>query len=83
MLEKEFKYYLEHQKELVPKYNGKFLVIINEKIDGAYDNKMQAYEETIKNHQLGTFLIQECTPGDESYTQTFHSRVIITPRAHN
>jgi hypothetical protein len=26
---------------------------------------------------LGTFLIQECQPGDENYTQTFRTRVIF------
>jgi len=32
MLEKEFKYYIEHQEELLQKYNGKYLVIIDENV---------------------------------------------------
>ncbi len=74
-LEKEFEYYLEHQDELVKKFNGKFVVIKNEEILGAYANQLEAIEKTSEKHELGTFLVQKCEPGDESYTQTFHSRV--------
>ena len=74
-LEKEFNYYLEHQEELVKKYNGKFLVIKDCNVIGAYDSELEAVEETAKEHELGTFLVQKCEPGSESYTQTYHSRV--------
>jgi hypothetical protein len=77
MLEKEFKYYVDNQKELVKQYNGKFIVIKDEKIIGAYPSEIIAYTETIKNNELGTFLIQLCMPGKDSYSQTFHSRVIF------
>ena len=42
-----------------------------------YDTYEEALFETSKVHELGTFLIQECTEGDSAYTQTFHSRVIF------
>jgi hypothetical protein len=74
-LEKEFNYYLEHQEELVKKYNGKFLVIKDCNVIGAYDSELEAVEKTTKEHELGTFLVQKCEPGSESYTQTYHSRV--------
>ena len=77
MLKKEFKYYLAHQPELVKKYKGKFIVIKNEKVIGAYNSHAEAYNETIQNEKLGTFLIQHCLLGKESYSQTFHSQVII------
>jgi len=77
MLENEFKYYLDHQAELVKKYSGKFIVIKNESVIGVYDNNIEAYTETIKVEELGSFLIQHCFTGSESYTQTFHSQVII------
>ena len=76
-LEKEFNYYLEHQEELVKKYNGKFLVIKECNVIGAYDSELEAVEKTTKEHDLGTFLVQKCEAGDESYTQTYHSRVVI------
>ena len=77
MLEKEFQYYLDNQDEFVRKYNGKFLVIKNKIIIGVYDTLEEAYVETQKEHKLGTFLIQECLPGEDSYTQTFNSRVVF------
>lgn len=74
-LEKEFDFYLDHQDELVSKYNGKFVVIKDDQVLGAYDNEMEAIEKTSEEHKFGTFFVQKCEPGTESYTQTFHSRV--------
>lgn len=76
-LEKEFQYYLEHQDELVDKYNGKYIIIKNGKVIGVYDNELQAVQETSKKEELGTYLVQKCEPGNDSYTQTYHSRVIF------
>lgn len=75
MLEKEFKYYLDNQKELVEKYEGKYLVIVGEKVVGVYKSDEEAYFESEKKFEAGTFLIQFCEAGDSSYTQSFHSRV--------
>jgi hypothetical protein len=77
MLDKEFKYYIDHQEELVKKYNGKFIVIKDNSVLGAYSGEVEAYNETLKKHDLGTFLIQHCLPGKESHTVTFHSRVVF------
>ena len=75
VLQKEFEYYLSHQAELVAQYNGKFVVIKNCAVIGAYDNEITAITETQKAHALGTFLVQKVSPGSTAYTQTFHSRV--------
>lgn len=77
MLDKEFKYYIDNQAELVSKHKGKFLVIKDLSVIGVYNSEIEAYSETVKIHELGTFLIQECQPGDENYTQTFRTRVIF------
>ena len=74
-LEKEFKYYLENQGELVKKYNGKVLVIKNCRVIGVYDTELEAINETSKKEKVGTFLVQKCEPGTSSYSQTYHSRV--------
>jgi len=76
-LEREFQYYIDNQKQLVEKYDGKFVVIKGQTVLGAYDSELQAFEETTKDHELGTFLVHKCEPGDESFTQTFHSRVVF------
>lgn len=77
MLNNEFEYYLNNQSDLVKKYNGKIIVIIDNQVIGSYANEMDAIRETSKTHAMGTFLVQKCEPGKESYTQTFHSRVAI------
>ena len=74
-LQSEFEFYIEHQKELVAKYRGKYVVIKDRSVIGAYDDELQAVRETSKRHKLGTFLVQLCEPGEDTYTQTFHSRV--------
>jgi len=77
-LGKEFDYYISNQDELVKQHNGKFIVIKNCEVIGSYDSEFEAIEETVKEHELGTFLVQKCEPGDESYTQTYHSRVEVS-----
>lgn len=74
-LQKEFRYYIDHQDELVEKYRGKVIVIKDEKVIGVYDSDLEAIEKTSEKYELGTFLVQKCEPGFNSYTQTFHSRV--------
>lgn len=74
-LQREFQWYLDHQEELVKLYNGKVVVIKDCEVIGAYDSDYEAISETAKSHELGTFLTQLCTPGDEAYTATFQSRV--------
>lgn len=77
MLDKEFKYYLDNQEELVKTYLGKFLVIKDQQIVGVYDTKTDAYDESTSKYVIGTFLIQQCLSGSLSHTQTFHSRVLF------
>ncbi len=74
LLEKEFKYYIDNQDELVKEYRGKFIVIKNDKVLSAYDSILEAIKETSKTEKVGTFLVQKCEPGEENYTQVFHSR---------
>lgn len=77
MLEKEFKYYLKNQDELLKKFNGRFIVIKDDKVLGDYSSEIEALSETRKSHEVGTFLIQKCTPGNNAYTETYHSRVVL------
>jgi hypothetical protein len=77
MLEKEFQYFVSHQKELVKQFKGKFLVIVGEKVIGVYNTIEDAYKESLEKYAAGTFFIQECIPGKDAYTQTFNSRVIF------
>ncbi len=77
-LQKQLEYFKSHQDELVRKYRGKFLVIKDQDVKGVYDTEIEAYTDAKKKFELGTFLIQQALPGQESYTQTFHSRVVVS-----
>lgn len=76
-LEREFEYYLAHQHELVGKYDGKVLIIRGQQVVDVFDTIKEAYIESKKKYETGTFLIQRCSPGDKDYSATFHSRVAI------
>jgi len=75
MLQNEFQYYLDHQNELVPKYNGKYVVVVGNQVVGAYESRTDAYYDSLEKYEEGTFLIQLCTPGDSAYTVHFYSPV--------
>lgn len=77
MLKEQFNWYLENQSDLVKKYNGKFLVIKDKSVAGVFDREDLALIDSEKKYGLGNFIIQECTPGEGSYTHIFHSRVIF------
>ncbi len=44
MLEKEFKYYLDNQEELIKKYIGRFIVIKGDEVIGDYTSESGAYK---------------------------------------
>lgn len=75
LLAKEFKYYLKNQEELAKEYNGKYIVIKDEKVLGSFNTIAEAYNDASAHHKVGTFLIQLVSPGNESHIRTFHSRV--------
>ncbi len=70
----QFDFYLKNQEELLKEYEGKFIVIKDCKVIGAYDSEAEAIQETTRHHKLGTFIVQECQPGSDAHTQVFHSR---------
>ena len=76
-LKTEFQFYIDNQKELVEKYDGKFIVIKGEEVLGDYDDEDTAIIEALKEHKPGTFMVHKVGPGKENYTQTFRSRVVI------
>ena len=75
MLDNEFYYYRANQDKLLKDYNGRYIVIVGDKVLGDYDSYLEAYVKTKKDHEPCTFLIQECTPGNKAYTVTCHNRI--------
>lgn len=72
-LKELFQYYLSHQSELVKKYNGKYLVIIESGVVGAFDDENTAYFDAESKYGLGNFIIQLCTPGNDAYTVNMYT----------
>ena len=56
-LEKEYDFYKKNMSEIREKYLGKRVVIIGEEIIASYDDFEEAYVETAKSHEPGTFMI--------------------------
>lgn len=75
---KDFKFFMDNHKGLYKKYPDKVLVIKGEKVLFVEDTFDEALDAAI-SHGLepGTFIIQECAEGEESYTQSFRSRVVF------
>lgn len=77
MLEKEFDYYLNNEKELSAKYGGQYIVIVEESVVASHPTYEMALFESKKKMAQGTFLIQHCLVGSVAYTSTFHSNVFL------
>lgn len=76
-LKREFQWYLRNRDALVAQHEGKVLVIKNEALLGTFENEMEAIKKTMSEHELGTFLVQECSSDPHSTSATFHSRVWV------
>lgn len=75
MLKENFEYYKAHQDELVKLYNGKFLIIVDQKVVGVYEDRADAYYSALEKYEAGTFTLQLCMPGDIAYSLRFYNRV--------
>lgn len=74
-LKDEFEYYLANQDALVKEYGGKVIVIKDKAVVGSYDTEIEAVNTAKNTYEVGTFLVQRCTPGATDTSMTFHSRV--------
>jgi hypothetical protein len=73
-LQADFQFYRANQADFVGRYNGKFIVLKDFALLGVYETHAEAIRETMKHHELGTFLVQQVTPGDSATTARYHSR---------
>ncbi|MFN8395040.1 MAG: hypothetical protein U0176_10365 [Bacteroidia bacterium] len=68
-----FLYYVAHQDELVRLYNGK-VIVMKDEVVGVFENEHDAYWDSVRRFEPGTFMIQLCTPGREAYTIKGHQK---------
>ena len=74
-LDREFQFYQKNKDALLPKYEGKFVVIVGKKIVGSFNTREEAIDEAAQDHRPGTFLIQKVCKEEEVIY--FRSRVAI------
>lgn len=73
-LDREYQYYIDNQDELAKQYSGRYLVIKDKSIKGAYETEIEAYQKATEQFDLGTFLIKPCLPKAADKPQIFHTR---------
>ena len=79
MQNQDFEFFLQNIEELYQKYGHKFVAIKNSQILGAYDAFDVAVNETLKQAEIGTFLIQECFENKDACVQYFQGNVMPSP----
>ena len=75
--EKELQFYIDNQKELVDKYDGKVIIIKDQTIQGVFDSTPEAYNFGVEKYGLGNFALQQISRGKDSHTAVFHSPGIV------
>lgn len=66
MLEKEYEYFKEHKKNFLNGYKNKYVVIKDDKTLGFYDTLEIAITESLKENELGTFLVKQVKEEEQS-----------------
>ena len=75
MLENEYKYYKDHQSELVSMYPDKYLIIKDEKVISAFETLAEAIDYANVNGLIeGEYLLQLCAKKRRGLVCVFHSR---------
>lgn len=65
MLEKERQYFSDHHAELISRYLGKFVVIKEEEVVGAFNTIEEALAEGARRFGLEPFLVRQVTTAEE------------------
>ena len=71
-LEREFQYYQKNKQFFVDNYEGRYIVLVGERLLGSYASQMKAISETQKHYELGTFLVHKVVKNETP---------IVIPRA--
>jgi len=77
-LKKNLDWYIANQEELAAKYNGKILLIVDQKLVEAFDSMDKAYSTAMKIYAPDTYTLQPCSPDPDSYTLTLSSPAFST-----
>ena len=75
---KDFQWFVKNHDKLFSEYPNKYIVIQDKKVICTGETFENALSEAVsKGFELGSFIIQECAKGENSYIQSFSSRVVF------
>lgn len=77
MFEKQLQYFIDNQEALVREYGGQIIVLVDERVVGAYPTTLEAYLDASAKYEPGTYMIQKCEPGEDAYTVTLSSALVM------
>ncbi|MEK7255847.1 MAG: hypothetical protein AAB316_13945 [Bacteroidota bacterium] len=80
---KEFLWYKAQESKLLKKYNGKFLVIRDQKIAGVYPSRAEAVDFAYGNFKPGTFIIHHCIPAHQQKVPKLATHQLVTLQDDN
>jgi hypothetical protein len=72
-LKKNLDWYIANQAELSAKYTGKVLLIVDQSLVEAFDTMEKAFAYATGKYEPGTFTLQPCSSGSDSYTVMLYS----------
>ena len=75
--EADYKWFLEHYKELYEKYGESYLAIKNQTVLGAYASYAEALHETEKTEPISSFIVQFCNGNETGYTDYISSMFVM------
>ena len=68
MQDDDYKWFEENCSNLYRQYGNTYVAIYNRTVLGAYMTYAEAVNETVKAHELGSFIVQRCAESVEAYT---------------
>lgn len=77
MIDSNYEYFKKNIDALCEMYYGKYISVKNEAVLGSYESFDQAYNETIKSEELGSFLIMQCVGKDDASINNFYSNNVV------
>ena len=66
-MSEDFAWFKENYPEFQNKYGHSFIAIKNKRILGVYNTYGEGVRETMKTEELGSFIVQACSPNNIAY----------------
>lgn len=68
MQDRDYEWFLENYSDIFNEYGVSYVAIKDGRILGSYNSYADGVRETMKQHPLGTFIVQFCNGEPSGYT---------------